>query len=221
MAQAPAIPLQRTPHRLRADASRNRDRIVKAAREAFVELGAEVPLDEIARRAGVGNATVYRHFSDRKALVHQVTLASMQAIATEAELALADSEDAFEALSRFVHRAADERIGTLCALLLEGFDKTAPEVVETRERLDVALDEIMDKARKAGQLREDVAVGDLMVALAQLTRPLPGAMCANFDRYVHRHLQLFLDGLHGPARSELPGVAATFEDLEQKRTCAP
>jgi hypothetical protein len=54
-----------------------------------------------------------------------------------------------------------------------------------------------------------------MVALSQLTRPLPGTGCLGFDRYVHRHLQLFLDGLMAPARSELPGEAVTLEDLRQ------
>jgi hypothetical protein len=62
-------------------------------------------------------------------------------------------------------------------------------------------------------MRTDVAVGDLMVALSQLTRPLPGTACPNMDRFVHRHLQLFLDGLEAPARSELPGTPATLEDL--------
>ncbi|MGW0901851.1 TetR/AcrR family transcriptional regulator, partial [Streptomyces goshikiensis] len=58
----------------RADAVRNRERILVAAREMLVETGVEAPLDEIARRAGVGNATLYRHFPDRAALVHHVVL---------------------------------------------------------------------------------------------------------------------------------------------------
>jgi AcrR family transcriptional regulator len=203
--------------RMRADACRNRERIIDAARVAFVESGAEVPLDEIARRAGVGNATVYRHFADRRELIHQVTLASMIRIAEEAEAAYTEEGDAFEALRRFAYAAADERIGSLCSLLSDGFDKTAPEVVATRDRLDTAILRVMDRARTAGRLREDVAVGDLMVALAQLTRPLPGAMCGDFDRFAHRHLQVYLDGLQTPARSVLPGTAATFEDLSQKR----
>lgn len=205
---------------LRADASRNRARIVDAARVAFVEFGPDVPLDEIARRAGVGNATLYRHFRDRQDLIQQVTLESMDRIAVEAETALAEEGDAFQALRRFVHRAADERIGSLCPLLSEGFDKSAPEVVATRDRLDGAIENIMGEARKSGRLRPDVAVGDLMVALSQLTRPLPGGLCADFDRFVHRHLQLFLDGLEAPARSELPGSPATLEDLEQRRCAA-
>ncbi|MQY16004.1 hypothetical protein SRB5_61960 [Streptomyces sp. RB5] len=209
-----------TQRHLRADAERNRARIVDAARTAFVEHGADVSMDEIARRAGVGNATVYRHFSDRRDLIHQVTLSSMDHIADEAETALAEEADPFDALRRFVHRAADERISSLCPLLSGGFDKTAPDVLATRDRLNSAIEHIMDAARTAGRLRADIAVGDLMVAVTQLSRPLPGTGCVDFDRYVHRHLQLFLDGLETPARSELPGKAATLEDLAPQR-CEP
>jgi hypothetical protein len=83
------------------------------------------------------------------------------------------------------------------------------------QRLETSIAAIMDRAQCAGQLRGDIAVGDLMVALTQLTRPLPGTACIGFDRFVHRHLQLFLDGLRAPARSELVGTAATLEDLKR------
>ncbi|GAA2136399.1 TetR/AcrR family transcriptional regulator [Streptomyces synnematoformans] len=210
---------QRQP-RLRADASRNRERIIDAAREAFVEWGPDVPLDEIARRAGVGNATVYRHFADRRELILQVTLESMRRVTALAEAALTDDgTEPFEALRRFVHRGADERIGSLCPLLADGFDAAAPEVVDTRNRLDTALEDLMARARADGTLRDDVGVGDLMVALAQLTRPLPGLECGvEFDTYVHRHLALFVDGLMNPARSTLSGSAATFETLRRRGT---
>ncbi|MEO3765600.1 helix-turn-helix domain-containing protein [Streptomyces sp. B8F3] len=212
------LPERRQP-RMRADASRNRERIIDAAREAFVEWGPDVPLDEIARRAGVGNATVYRHFADRRELILQVTLESMRRIADLAEAALAEDAEAFEALRGFVHRGADERIGSLCPLLADGFDHAAAEVVDMRERLDTALENLMARARAEGTLRSDVGVGDLMVALAQLTRPLPGLECSvGFDTYMHRHLELFLDGLMNPARSTLSGSAATFEALRQKGT---
>ena len=81
----------RQPHRLRADASRNRERIVTAAREAFVERGPDIPLDEIARRAGVGNATLYRNFADRGALTRTVTLSVLTGTAERAEAALTGS----------------------------------------------------------------------------------------------------------------------------------
>ncbi|WP_308312585.1 helix-turn-helix domain-containing protein [Streptomyces sp. ISL-11] len=202
--------------RLRADALRNRERIVSAAREALVEHGAESSLDEIARRAGVGNATLYRHFADRRELIHHVTLSVMARIADRAETARAEEPDAFVALRRFVHAAADERVGALCPLLADGIDKEHPEQVDARDRLERGIEDLMAAARAAGQLREDIAVGDLMVAITQLTRPLPGSDCVDFDQFVHRHLQLFLDGLMAPARSELPGSAVTLEDLRRK-----
>ncbi|MEU6079145.1 helix-turn-helix domain-containing protein [Streptomyces sp. NPDC047108] len=201
---------------MRADALRNRERIISAAREMFVEQGADVPMDEVARRAGVGNATLYRHFPDRDELIHRVTLHVMERIIDQADSALTEETDAFEALGRFVHAAAEERIGALCPLISQAGDaKDHPETVEAGERLDRAINTLMERARSAGLLRPDVAVGDLMVAVTQLTRPLPGDGCSGFDGYVHRHLQLLLDGLRAPARSELPGSAATLEDLRQ------
>lgn len=201
--------------RPRADALRNRERIVAAAREMFVEFGPEVPLDEIARRAGVGNATVYRHFTDRSVLAREVVCSVMDRTSERAEQALAEEADAFAALRRFVHDAADERIGALCPMLSDAFDKDHPDLDDARRRLEAQVEEVMERARAAGQLRADIAVGDLLVALSQLTRPLPGSGCVNFDQFVHRHLQLFLDGLQAPARSELPGSAATLEDLRR------
>ncbi|GAA2950204.1 TetR/AcrR family transcriptional regulator [Streptomyces enissocaesilis] len=202
--------------RPRADALRNRERIVSAAREMFVESGPEVPLDEIARRAGVGNATLYRHFPDRTELVRHVVVSVMSRAADRARAAIAEEADPFDALRRFVHAAADERIGALCPMLADGFDKEHPELLAERERLEGAVDSLMRRARRAGRLRDDVAVGDLLVALSQLTRPLPGSACMNFDQFVHRHLQLFLDGLEAPARSALPGTPATWEGLRRE-----
>ncbi len=199
--------------RLRADALRNRKRIVAAAREMFVEYGAEVPLDEIARRAGVGNATLYRHFPDRAALWRQVVVQITERITGQVEAVLAEEADAFAALRRFVHAAADERIGALCPILIKGFDRDHPDLVAARDDLERLVGSLMERARRTGKLRPDVALGDLMVAATQLTRPLPGIACPEFDRFVHRHLQLFLDGLQAPARSALPGAPATLEDL--------
>lgn len=204
------------PHRvrLRADASRNRERIVSAAREAIVEYGPDVALDDVARRAGVGNATLYRHFADRTALVREVTFSVMARITKRAEDALAEEPDAFSALRRFVFEAAEERVGALCPMLSDAFDPPDPEVVVRIQHLEGSISAIIGRAQRDGQLRGDIAVGDLMVALTQLTRPLPGAACVDFDRFVARHLQLFLDGLRAPARSELVGTAATLKDLK-------
>ncbi|MHC5263147.1 TetR/AcrR family transcriptional regulator [Streptomyces sp. UC4497] len=218
MTTATEKPQRRAP-RPRADAVRNRERIVDAARELLVEHGPVLPLDEVARRAGVGNATLYRNFKDRGELMHHVVITVTDTITEHAERGLAAEEagetTAFGALRTFVHAAAEERIGALCPMLDATFDKDHPELIAARDRLTDAVEQLTERARASGDLRSDVGVGDLMVALSQLTRPLPGTGCLGFDRYVHRHLQLFLDGLMAPARSELPGEPATLEDLRQ------
>ncbi|MDX3530355.1 helix-turn-helix domain containing protein [Streptomyces sp. ID05-39B] len=213
--QTATAPAQRKVPRPRADALRNRERIVTAAREMFVELGPDVPLDDIARRAGVGNATVYRNFPDREALVREVVCSVMDRTAEAAAQALAETGDAFGALERFVHVAADERVSALCPMIASAFDQNHPDLVATRMRFEQLVEEVMERARQAGQLRDDVGYGDLMVAVAQLSRPPAGTACLSADRFLHRHLQLFLDGLRAPARSVLPGTAVTMEDLRQ------
>ncbi|MER7762670.1 TetR/AcrR family transcriptional regulator [Streptomyces sp. NPDC097619] len=203
--------------RPRADALRNRERIVVAAREMFVECGADVALDEIARRAGLGNATLYRHFPDRATLARHVVLYVMDRVTAQAETAMVEESDPFEALCRFVHAAADERIGALCPMLSGNFDHEHPELLAARHDLEAAVEELVRRGQEGGVVRPDIAVGDLMVALSQLSRPLPGTSCPSLDRFTHRHLQLFLDGLRAPARSTLPGSAITLDDLRSPR----
>jgi AcrR family transcriptional regulator len=192
-------------HRTRADAVRNRERIVAAARDVFVEYGPDAPLDEIARRAGIGNATLYRHFADRRALAQAVLLHVLTRTADHAgaeAAVVAAGGDPCAALSRFAHTAVDENIGALCGLLVGGGESRPPELVEQKARLEAALDALMERARQDGLLRSDVTRTDLMVAISRLTRPLPGVDCPGSD--VHRHIQLFLDGLKAPAPLPAP-----------------
>ena len=205
-----------TTARLRADAIRNRGRIVDAAREAIVEFGPDVPLDEVARRAGVGNATLYRHFADRRELIRQVVLSVMDRAAQCAEDALVEEPDAFAALRRFAFGATEEYIGALCPMISEAFDRQDPEIAARVGRLENAVTAITERAQHDGLLRDDIGYGDLMLSLAQLARPLPGTGCGGFAPFAHRHLQLLLDGLRAPARSVLEGAPVTLEGL---RSC--
>ncbi|AZM61731.1 TetR family transcriptional regulator [Streptomyces sp. WAC 01420] len=210
-----APPPSRKAPRPRADALRNRERIVTAAREMFVEFGPDVPLDDVARRAGVGNATVYRNFPDRDALMREVVCSVMDRTMQAAERALTESGDAFEALESFAHAAADERISALCPMISSAFDQHHPDLDDARRRTESLVAQLMDRAKAAGQLRADVDYGDLLLGVAQLSRPPAGAGCMSADRFVHRHLQLFLDGMRAPAPSVLPGSAVTVEDLRR------
>lgn len=216
LAEAEQLPT----HRMRADASRNRERIVAAARQAFIEQGVDVPLDEIARRAGVGNATLYRHFEDRRALIHSVAVAVIERTASQAVVALADAPDPFEALRRFVHSAADERTSAIIPLLAEWIDKTEPELAALVDRVLGAVQEIVGRAQSTGQLRTDVTVEDVMVTMCQLTRPLTGTSLEEAEAFAHRHLELLLDGMRAPARSVLPALGTRPDGLRHRGDAA-
>ncbi len=202
------------PVRQRADAHRNRERIIAAAREVFVESGPDAPLDEIARRAGVGNATLYRNFADRRELFRTVMLSALDEVARGGETAMAEEPDAFGALARFVHESAEARVGALCTLLGPLDPRPDVELSAATDHVRDVVESLLRRARSAGQLRADVGASDVMLALAQLTRPLAGSGCGSIQHFVHRHLQLFLDGLRAPARSVLPGAPSAW------RTCA-
>ncbi|MDT0343107.1 TetR/AcrR family transcriptional regulator [Streptomyces litchfieldiae] len=202
--------------RLRADAVRNRERILAAAREAIVEHGPLAPLDEIARRAGVGNATLYRHFPDRESLLFHVLLYVNQRIIERAQAALEAEHDPFEALRRMVLDSSEERIGGLCPMLGFGIDPEDPRLVASRERMHQVTQQLIDRAHESGQLRRDIGSGDLLVAVALLTLPVPGTRSGGAGTTARRNLQIFLDGLRTPARSELPGKATSLEDLKDE-----
>ncbi|QMU78711.1 TetR/AcrR family transcriptional regulator [Streptacidiphilus sp. PB12-B1b] len=203
--------------RLRADATRNRERIVAAAQEVFVEFGPDAPLDEIARRAGVGNATLYRHFPDRRELSRSVVLSVFDTMATQAEVMIAEADQAFDALEQVVHGAVEWKVGALCPMFAEWMDPAEPELLAAQNRLDSAVEAIIEKAQAEGGLRTDVGAGDILTVAAQMARPLPGSDSTDHDLFVHRSLQLFLDGLRAPGRSALPGRPVTLMDL--RRDC--
>ena len=94
-------------------------------------------------------------------------------------------------------------------------DGADPELIAAREHLGAAVAALVAAGQAAGQVRADIAAGDVLLALSQLTRPLPGTGCPVTDRFAHRQLQVFLDGLRTPARSALPGAPATIEDLRR------
>jgi AcrR family transcriptional regulator len=201
--------------RLRADARRNLDRILVAARDVFAEQGPDAPLEEIARRAGVGIATLYRRFPDRQALARGVALDVWRRVAQEVELALAEEPDAFRALARYMHRALDLRIGAVMPVLA-GQVPADDEVRGARDQSTAWIQRLVDAARAEGSLRPDVAFGDTGLLLIRLGRPLPGPFPhALDDALAHRHLDLLLDGLRaaGDRPDPLPGPALTLADL--------
>ena len=203
---------------LRADAQHNRDRILAAARDAFVERGPGVPLDDIARRAGTGIATLYRRFPDRQALMRAVVLDALRRTADEARRAVEDESDPFDALVRYMHRALDIRTGAVIPALLDEISMDDEEMTHARTDGSDLMQGIIDAAHRAGTLRPDVTFADIGTLIVRMSRPLPGPFPREVnDSLGHRHLDVVINGLRagdGP-KTELSGPAMSFDDLQQ------
>lgn len=199
---------------MRADARRNRDRIVACARELIAERGAEVPTEEVARRAAVGVGTVYRHFPDRSALVRAVALDSFHRAVEIARAAEDEEADAWCALSRFLQRAAGElRLATWLSIWFASTWaalRDDPEDQQLRRQFGAILDRLVRRAQADGHLRDDVDVADVAYAVAGLLRPIPGVPKESAQWTADRNLVLLLDGLRADSEnSALPPRGVT------------
>lgn len=151
--------------RLRADAERNRARILEAAREVFAESGLDAPLEEVARRACVGVGTLYRRFPTRADLVDAVFEAKMEAYADAVEQALADP-DPWRGFRGYVEQVcamqARDRGFTEVLTLTFPIGRTLDRA---RERAGAGFAELVERAKAAGALRADFVPEDLPLLL--------------------------------------------------------
>ena len=159
-AQAVGRPAPARP--LRADAQRNRARVLEAARAAFAAEGLAVPLDEIARRAGVGAGTVYRHFPTKEALFEAVVADRMQVLIEDARARLAEPDPgpAFFAFFSTLVSDAAEKMDLADALAASGVG-LQPETLTVGARLQEALHELLVRAQAARAVRPDLSAADL------------------------------------------------------------
>lgn len=178
---------------LRADARRNRRRLLDAAIELILEIGGEPPRDAIAQRAGVGVGTLYRHFPDRQLLLRAVALDVLDRTIERGEAALLESPDGGEALHRYMHDAIDAGLGVINIVhaLLE--DTSWPD---RRAAARDLLERLIGVARDDGVISDDVTVTDIALASIRFCRPLAiGMDPADESVIAHRQLTTYLDGL--------------------------
>jgi AcrR family transcriptional regulator len=186
---------------LRADARRNRERVVTAAREAFAEHGVDLPMEELARRAGVGVGTVYRHFPSKEALLDALLVDHFAAIAANAQAAL-DRDDAWDAFCECIRFGADRQAidSSFCdAMFARKAVSTNDAVLQVREDLESATHALIRRAQDAGDMRGDFGPDDLPMFFASLS----GAVRSAHDHPEldwHRQLEFLLDGLRAPAK---------------------
>lgn len=193
---------------VRKDAARNRDRLISAARTVFAERGIDATLDDIAREAGVGTGTAYRHFPNKKVIAAEILADATQPIATDAEDALR-IDDPWDAVVAFFENtsarlAADRGLYQILAGQGNVADKTRiwPHIVDGITRL-------FDRAKEAGVIRADAEPEDAAVIFAMVG-------VAFSTGTWRRYLALLLDGLRTTDKPELPcppPVFATLDDV--------
>lgn len=202
--------------KLRADAERNRAAIVEAARAVFAEQGLEAPLDEIAKLAGTGNATLYRRFPTRGDLVAAVFAERMVEHVKAVEAALADS-DAWNGFASYVRaitamQARDRGIADLVTMDVSA----APEIEQLRTRAYEGVVALVERARTAGVLRSDFTDQDvvlLLMANAGLVERAHGIT----DSASARLIGLLLDGLRADAATDAPAAPSANDVLDAMR----
>jgi AcrR family transcriptional regulator len=200
--------------RPRADAVRNRERVLEAAKAVFSAGGPDASLDAVAKRAGVGIGTLYRHFPTREALFEAVYRREVQQLSELAE-ALKSEADTVGALRRWLRSNVEfvaTKKGMLAALALT-VDGSSELYAHTFDRLTKAVRALLDRAVAAGKIRADVGPEDLLRALV--------GMCYLHDQpgwqaSVLRLLDVFVDGLRIPATAARASTAAARRGVTTK-----
>jgi AcrR family transcriptional regulator len=184
---------------LRADARRNREKVLAAARAVFSEQGVDAQMDDVARRADVGVGTVYRHFPTKDALLNALSdeLFAVVAVYTRNQLTLDDPWEAFTRAMWFgaEKTAGDRAFSEILSATRPGQNRTCPG----KEDLFVTVAELMDRCKAAGKMRQDAMVDDIGLMMcgvgsaSQMEHPVPDAW--------RRHLAIMLDGLRAETAS--------------------
>jgi len=177
----------------RVDAERNRESLVDAGRAVFTESGASASLEEIARRAGVGIGTLYRHFPSRDAMIEGVYRRELEHLADSAkQLAgvLPPGEALHKWMRLFVDYIATKKVlaSALCSTISGASELAASSSAQIHE----AITYLLHRAAVCGDIRSDVEPGDLLRALAGLTY---GGISPEWDASANRLIDLLMDGL--------------------------
>jgi AcrR family transcriptional regulator len=201
--------------RLRADAERNRRRVLDAAAGLFCERGLDVGVGEIAERAGVGRGTLFRNFASKEDLIAAIVVERMaEACARGRELL--DADDPVEALFGFLHEMVGRQ--QLDRALFEAVSDiwlANDEIRAAHAEIVQVVDELLTRAKHTGQVREDVGAMDVLLLLKGVCEAATALGHVEPD-IVGRHLDLVSAALSSSAASSpLRGREPTLEDVER------
>jgi AcrR family transcriptional regulator len=187
------IPVER---QLRADARRNRARVLAAAEEVFAEVGVHAGIELIAHRAGVGVGTVCRNFATKDELIAEVLAARGEALLDEARAALLD-DDAAAGFERFMVGAASRAAGYRALAEEMAARGEVPVREGLRQELTSAIEQLVGRAQAADALRTDVTAADIKLILSGLAQ---AAVTPGDESSRERFLLVVLDGLRAGPR---------------------
>jgi AcrR family transcriptional regulator len=194
----------------RAEAARNDDRILEAARAVFVA-DPEAPIAAVAKRAGVGISALYRRYPSKEDLLRTLCADGLQRYIATVEQALADDGDPWEAFAKFMRSAVDNDSTSLTLHLAGTFTPTADLYAAANRAQELNL-RLFERAREAGVLRPDLDANDMGLVLEQIAALHLGD--AERTRAIRqRHLALVLDGLRAPGHTELPAPPPTWDEI--------
>lgn len=203
---------------MRADAARNRERILASARELFLTRGVDVPLDHIAQHAGVSIATFYRRFPERLDLVKAIAFEQVTEMCARVEAACQalDAGRGRQAWEDFVLDSVAAPQGKLMPLLAAGFSHLVaddPQVAQGQAKVTESIDRLLAAARRHGLLRAELEPVEVMAFLMVAGRPIPIVAEAASDRLTFRMVQVVLAGLRPDAEHPIQGAPLTIADL--------
>jgi AcrR family transcriptional regulator len=197
----------------RAQAARNDERILEAAREVFVA-DPDAPISAVAERAGVGISALYRRYAGKEELLRKVCADGLERYIAAAEAALDGDGDPWSAFVEFMRRVMDADTHSLTLRLAGTFEPTE-ELQRQAERAQQLNVQLLERAQRAGAVRPDLAVDDLSFVFEQLAS-VRVADERRTRQLRERYLALLLDALRSPSATPLPGPAPSWEEISER-----
>jgi AcrR family transcriptional regulator len=188
---------------LRADARRNRDAVLAAARKRFAKCGLDCQMDDIARTAGVGVGTVYRHFPTKDDLIAALVKDRFGRLAERAEAALTE-DDPWEAFCDLMRFSAEVQVRDRALSEVISSEHQMGQRAAVESGLVELTSQLIAKAQRAGRMRKDAVVEDVPTLICGLGAVAAGAAGPMPEMNWERYVEIMLDGLRAPGHNKLP-----------------